>query len=126
MMSRRDKRMEPVEKALNLRRLIVNADDFGFSEEVNEAIIRAHNEGVLTSTSLMVTGQAFDHAVRLASENPGLGVGIHHLFETSSPQMGPSGRCQFCPSGRGFKWFVAGRISFRCRQGGSEGNPIWR
>jgi hypothetical protein len=64
MLSRRDKRMEPVEKALNLRRLIVNADDFGCSEEVNEAIIRAYNEGVLTSTSLMVTGSAFDHAVR--------------------------------------------------------------
>jgi len=58
-------------------RLIVNADDFGVSAEVNEAIIRAFKEGVLTSTSLMVTGDAFDEAVRLAKENPGLGVGIH-------------------------------------------------
>lgn len=59
------------------RRLIVNADDFGMSEEVNEAVVRAFKEGVLTSTSLMVTGAAFEEAVRLAKENPGLAVGIH-------------------------------------------------
>ena len=59
------------------RRLIVNADDFGASEEVNEAVIRAFKEGVLTSTSLMVTGAAAEHAVKLAKENPGLAVGIH-------------------------------------------------
>jgi len=57
--------------------LIVNADDFGISEEVNEAVIRAYREGVLTSTSLMVTGAAFNQAVKLAKENPGLAVGIH-------------------------------------------------
>ncbi len=47
------------------------------SEEVNEAVIRAYKEGVLTSTSLMVTGAAFEQAVKLAKENPGLAVGIH-------------------------------------------------
>lgn len=66
-----------VDAASAARRMIVNADDFGFSTEVNEAIIRAHREGVLTSASLMVTGAAFDEAVRLARENPRLGVGIH-------------------------------------------------
>ena len=59
------------------RRVIINADDFGMSEEVNEAVIRAYREGVLTSTSLMVTGAAFEQAVKLAKENPGLAVGIH-------------------------------------------------
>ncbi|HWN98363.1 MAG TPA: hopanoid biosynthesis-associated protein HpnK [Blastocatellia bacterium] len=59
------------------RSVIINADDFGMSAEVNEAVIRAYKEGVLTTTSLMVTGEAFDDAVRLARENPGLGVGIH-------------------------------------------------
>lgn len=57
--------------------MIINADDFGMSEEVNEAVIRAYKEGVLTTTSLMVTGAAFEQAVGLARENPGLGVGIH-------------------------------------------------
>lgn len=60
-----------------LRRLIVNADDFGASEEVNEAVIRAFKEGALTSASLMVTGAASEQAVKLAKENPGLAVGIH-------------------------------------------------
>ncbi len=59
------------------RRLIVNADDFGASEEVNEAVIRAFKEGVLTSASLMVTGAAAEQAVKLAKETPGLAVGIH-------------------------------------------------
>ena len=58
-------------------RLIVNGDDFGISHEVNEAILRAFREGVLTSCSLMVTGDAFEHAVEMAKENPGLAVGIH-------------------------------------------------
>src|SRR5947199_1748111 len=65
------------ESAGQVRRLIVNADDFGMSEAVNEAVIRAHREGVLTSASLMVTGAAAAQAVRLAKENPRLAVGIH-------------------------------------------------
>ena len=59
------------------RRLIVNADDFGRSRSINEAVIRAHREGILTSTSLMVNEPAFDDAVKLARENPRLGVGLH-------------------------------------------------
>ena len=59
------------------RRLIVNADDFGLSEAVNEAVIRAFTEGVLTSCSLMVTGEAFEHAVSLAQAHSSLAVGIH-------------------------------------------------
>src|ERR1700680_3490540 len=82
--------MEPVEKALTHRRLIVNADDFGISEEVNVAIIRAHKEGILTSASLMVTGTAFDHAVRLARENPHLGVGIHLVTVMGQSALSPS------------------------------------
>jgi len=82
--------MEPVEKAPNHRRLIVNADDFGFSEEVNEAIVRAHRDGILTSASLMVTGAAFDHAVRLARENPRLGVGIHLVTVMGRSVLRPS------------------------------------
>jgi hopanoid biosynthesis associated protein HpnK len=59
------------------RRLIVNADDFGLSNSVNEAVIRAHREGVLTSASLMVNEVGFDEAVKLAKENQKLGVGLH-------------------------------------------------
>lgn len=59
------------------RRLIVNADDFGRSPAINQAVIRAHREGILTTASLMVNGAAFDEAVELARQNPSLGVGLH-------------------------------------------------
>ena len=59
------------------RRLIVNADDFGRSASINEAVIRAHRDGILTTASLMVNEPGFDEAVRLARENPRLGIGLH-------------------------------------------------
>lgn len=59
------------------RRLIVNADDFGRSPAINQAVIRAHREGILTTASLMVNGAAFEEAVELARQNPSLGVGLH-------------------------------------------------
>src|SRR5829696_971185 len=59
------------------RRLIVNADDFGRSHSINQAVIRAHREGILTTASLMVNEPNFDEAVALAKENPKLGVGLH-------------------------------------------------
>ena len=60
-----------------VKALIVTADDFGMSHNTNEAIIRAFREGILTSTSLMAGGAAFEHAVELAKANPGLSVGLH-------------------------------------------------
>jgi hopanoid biosynthesis associated protein HpnK len=59
------------------RRLIVNADDFGRSSSINAAVIRAHQDGILTSASLMVNEPACDEAVALARKNPKLGVGLH-------------------------------------------------
>ncbi len=60
-----------------MKYLIPNADDFGYTRDVNEGIIHAHREGILTATTLMATGAAFDHAVALARQNPGLDVGVH-------------------------------------------------
>jgi predicted glycoside hydrolase/deacetylase ChbG (UPF0249 family) len=60
-----------------LRVLVINADDFGFTSDVNARIIKAHREGVLTSTTLMANGDAFDDAVRLARETPSLDLGCH-------------------------------------------------
>jgi hopanoid biosynthesis associated protein HpnK len=60
-----------------VRRLIVNADDFGRSPSINAAVIRAHSEGILTSASLMVNESGFAEAVELARRNPKLGVGLH-------------------------------------------------
>ncbi len=59
------------------RRLVVNGDDFGFTEGVNRGIVEAHRRGILTATTLMANGRAFDHAVTLAGEHPRLDVGCH-------------------------------------------------
>jgi chitin disaccharide deacetylase len=61
----------------SVRRLIVNADDFGLSRSVNEAVVRAHCEGILTTASLMVNEAGFDEAVKLAKQYPKLGAGLH-------------------------------------------------
>jgi len=58
-------------------RLIVHADDFGISEQVNDGVCLAHQEGILTSTSIMASGVAFEHGVDLLKNNPSLDVGIH-------------------------------------------------
>ena len=63
--------------ARTARRLVVNADDFGLSASVNQAVVRAHRDGILTSASLMTNEHGFDEAVALARENPGLGIGLH-------------------------------------------------
>ncbi|HXQ26796.1 MAG TPA: ChbG/HpnK family deacetylase [Candidatus Acidoferrales bacterium] len=60
-----------------MKQLIINADDFGFTRGVNEGIIRAHRDGILTSTTLMANGPAFEDAVERAKANPKLGVGCH-------------------------------------------------
>jgi hopanoid biosynthesis associated protein HpnK len=57
--------------------LIINADDFGRAREINRAVVQAHQEGVLTSASLMVGGEAAEDAVRLARAHHSLAVGLH-------------------------------------------------
>ena len=60
-----------------MKYVILNADDFGSSSVANAAILRAHQEGVLTSASLMVAGEAADEAIRIARSTPRLAVGLH-------------------------------------------------
>jgi len=67
------------------KRLVVNADDFGLHESINEAVDIAHNKGILTSASLMVNGESFGHAVDIAKKNKNLGVGIHLTLNGEEP-----------------------------------------
>jgi predicted glycoside hydrolase/deacetylase ChbG (UPF0249 family) len=60
-----------------LRRLIINADDFGLTAGVSRAIARGHHEGIITSTTLMANGAAFAEAAELARTAPELSVGCH-------------------------------------------------
>lgn len=71
-------------------RLIVNADDFGFSRDVNEGIVEAHRGGILTATTLMANGDAFDHAVALARATPSLDVGCHLVLVQGRSVADPS------------------------------------
>jgi predicted glycoside hydrolase/deacetylase ChbG (UPF0249 family) len=59
------------------RYLIFNADDFGASPGVNRGIVEAHTRGVVTSTSLTVTGHSTAEAVALSRDHPGLAIGLH-------------------------------------------------
>jgi hopanoid biosynthesis associated protein HpnK len=95
-------------------RLIVNADDFGRSPSINQAVIRAHREGILTSASLMVNELGFDEAVALARQNPKLGVGLHLSLLCAHSALSPekipglvNDRGEFSnnPVGAGFRYF---------------------
>jgi hopanoid biosynthesis associated protein HpnK len=66
-------------------RLIVHADDFGLSEAVNRGVLAAHENGIVTSTSIMAGGAAFEHAASLASRCPSLDVGVHLTLTEQRP-----------------------------------------
>jgi hopanoid biosynthesis associated protein HpnK len=70
-----------------VRRLIVNADDFGFTAGVNRAIVEAHTHGIVTSSTLMANGRAFEDAVRLAKSVPRLSVGCHVVLIDGEPVL---------------------------------------
>jgi len=70
-----------------VRRLIINADDFGLTAGVNRAIVEAHERGIVSSATLMANGQAFDDAVALAQSRPRLGVGCHIVLVDGTPLL---------------------------------------
>lgn len=96
------------------RRLIVNGDDFGLSPQVNNGILHAHKQGILTNASLMVTAPAWQEAVSLAKETPSLSVGLHltlvqgravlppHLLSSVTR---PSGNFLDNPTSAGLRYF---------------------
>jgi hopanoid biosynthesis associated protein HpnK len=68
-------------------RLIVNADDFGFTSGVNRAVVEAHTCGVVTSSTLMANGPAFAEAAQLAKTVPKLSIGCHVVFIDGEPLL---------------------------------------
>lgn len=68
-----------------MKQLIVNADDFGFTRDVNRGIVEAHQNGILTATTLMADGAAFKDAVALARETPTLDIGCHLVLVGDPP-----------------------------------------
>lgn len=76
-----------------MKSLIVNADDFGFTRDVNEGIVHAHRHGILTATTLMATGPAFEHAVELARATPSLDIGVHLVLVDAEGYPPTLARC---------------------------------
>ena len=90
------------------KRLIVTADDFGMSMEVNEAVEEAHRKGILTCASLVVAGDAAQDAVKRAKRLPGLGVGLH--LAIFGAKASAKGRSVVAPDGEnlGYNPVLAG------------------
>jgi hopanoid biosynthesis associated protein HpnK len=72
-----------------LRRLIINADDFGLTPGVNRAIAKAYQHGIVTSTTLMANSRSFAEAVHSAKAMPRLSVGCHVVLVDGSPILPP-------------------------------------
>jgi hopanoid biosynthesis associated protein HpnK len=97
-----------------LKRLIVNADDFGLSAEVNAGIVQAHRDGILRSASLMVAEPAARAAAELARDNRDLDVGLHvvvcqgrSILDGSrlGAVLGASGEFMESPVAAGMRYF---------------------
>lgn len=97
-----------------MRRLIINADDFGFTSGVNRGIVEAHRRGVVTSSTLMATGRAFAEAVELAKTAPGLSVGCHIVLIDGQPVL-PSGQIPSLTESNGTGAFSDGLKTFAAR-----------
>jgi len=73
-----------------MRRLILNADDFGLTRGINRAVAELHDSGALTSATLMAAGPAFTDAVAIAIARPTLGIGCHIVLVDGSPVSPPN------------------------------------
>jgi hopanoid biosynthesis associated protein HpnK len=96
--------------------IIITADDFGLSEDINEAVERAHRDGVLTSASLMVGAPAAQDAIARARKLPALKVGLHVVLVQGVPVLprsevpallGRDGRFPDNLTLAGLKWFFS-------------------
>jgi hopanoid biosynthesis associated protein HpnK len=94
-----------------VKQLIVNADDFGYTRGVNRAIIHAFRNGIVTSTSLLANGSAFEDAVALAKLEPGLDVGCHLNLVEGTP-LSPTEQIPHLVAENG-KFYSASRLALR-------------
>jgi predicted glycoside hydrolase/deacetylase ChbG (UPF0249 family) len=69
------------------RDLIVNADEFGLTEGVNHGIVKVHQQGIVSSTTMVANEYAFEHAVQLSHSVPDLAIGVHLNVTHGSPVL---------------------------------------
>ena len=97
-----------------MRRLIVNADDFGFTSGVNRAIVEGHTRGVVTSSTVMANGPAFANALELARTVPQLGIGCHVVLIDGEPVL-PAEQLRSLTGGHSGNRFRDGLKTFAAR-----------
>jgi len=68
-----------------LKKLIVNADDYGMTEANTISTILCHIDGILTSTTMMVNMPFAEYGAKLAKDYPTLGIGIHLVLTMGRP-----------------------------------------
>ena len=96
-----------------MKRLIINADDFGLAPGVNRAIVELQQAGALSSTTLMATAAYFSPAVYLAFAQPALAVGCHVVLVDGSPCLRPA-KCLRCSTRESFVFPAhCGKLSAR-------------
>jgi hopanoid biosynthesis associated protein HpnK len=105
-----------------VRRLIINADDFGLTPGVNRAILEAHQRGVLTSTTLMANSFAFEQAVQLSKTSSRWSVGCHVVLLDGKPLLDPIRIPSLIPKNNG-KAFPQGVAGFAIRSFTGQINP---
>ena len=103
-----------------MARLVVNADDLGLHESVNDGIIRAHRDGIVTSASLIACGRAFEDALFRCRSCPELGLGIHLTLVEERPvasiEKVPSLVDRDGKMPRSYKEFTRGWLSGKIRE----------
>ena len=107
-----------------MRRLIINADDFGLTRGVNRAIAEAHTAGIVTSATMMANGSAFSDAVSVASSLSKLSVGCHVVLVDGSPMAEASRISSLLPDGTGEFTPTIGRFAFRAMAGRFNGAEV--
>ena len=83
-----------------MRRLVINADDLGFTSGVNQAIVKSHMSGIVTSATLMANGPAFSEVKELAKQLPNLSIGCHIVLIDGEPVLPPARVLSLTQSGR--------------------------
>lgn len=101
-------------------RVIFHGDDFGLTSGVNRGIFRSFGEGLLTSASIIATGEAAPEALSLARDTPGLDMGVHLTLCDERPLLRPRNLSSIIPSGDRFpsrnhllRTILSGRIDYR-------------
>lgn len=93
------------------KRIIVNADDFGYREDINRGIIYAHKNGIVKSATILTDREAFESAVSLAKENPGLKTGLHLDLDGFFDILRPEGKIGDFKSGTFDKYKITDSIN---------------